>query len=232
MVLLVQQRCKPPFKDHKMIAAIAYLSTSYLAPIRYFGILSSYDRIYIETAEHYVKQSYRNRCHIAGANGLLSLTVPVEKPGAVKYFTRDILVSGHGNWRHTHWNALVSAYRMTPFFDYYEDDFRPFYEEHKYKYLIDYNESLQSMICGLTGINPEVHHTTAYLPDVTNDFRNTFSPKKKEDSQTIHFPPYYQLFKDKNGFIPDLSITDLLFNTGPETLLYLKKNFSFAGAGL
>ena len=123
-----------------------YLSSSYLAPVQYYSKLYMADDVVIEHHDNYVKQTYRNRCVITGANGPLPLTIPVEKPDAPKAPMRDIRISDHGNWRHLHWNALVSAYRTTPFFEYYEDDFRPFYEE-RWEFLVDFNEALRQKVC-------------------------------------------------------------------------------------
>lgn len=93
----------------------AYVSTAYLGPIQLYTKLFAYDHIWLETQENYLKQTYRNRCVIAAANGPQALTVPIVKPETLKCLTKDIRISDHGNWRHLHWNALVSAYRMSPF---------------------------------------------------------------------------------------------------------------------
>ncbi|EJW95492.1 WbqC-like protein, partial [gut metagenome] len=138
-----------------------YLSTAYLAPIEYFTKLLSHDYIKIEQYDHYVKQTYRNRCTIAAPDGPLVLTVPVIKPETPKCIIRDIRISDHGNWRHLHWNAIESAYNHTPFFEYYKDDFRPFYEQ-KYEFLIDYNEALFQLICSLIDLQPHMTRTTFY----------------------------------------------------------------------
>ena len=200
--------------------SVAYLSTAYLGSVHYYSKLVFFDEIRIETEEHYPKQTYRNRCLIAAANGIQALTVPVEKPKALKSPTRDILISEHGNWRHLHWNALVSAYNMSPYFEYYTDDFRPFYEK-KYKFLIDYNEALQATVCSLLDINPKITQTKKYEILVENDFRNVIDPRHPQPDETFVPRPYYQVFREKHGFLPNLSIVDLLFNMGPESLIYI-----------
>ena len=200
--------------------SVAYLSTAFLGSVQYYSKLISFDEIRIETEEYYPKQTYRNRCLIAVANGIQALTVPVEKPNALKVPTRDIRISEHGNWRHLHWNALVSAYNMSPFFEYYADDIRPFYEK-KYAFLIDYNESLQTTICNLLDINPKIIQTKKYEPLVENDFRNVIDPRHPLPDEAFIPRPYYQVFREKHGFLPNLSIVDLLFNMGPESILIL-----------
>ena len=198
----------------------AHLSTAYLAPVQYYSILTAFDEIYLETNENYLKQTYRNRCHIASANGIQALTVPVEKPTTLKTPTRDIRISNHGNWRHLHWNALVSSYNLSPFFEFYADDFRPYYEK-KYTFLLDYNEALRTMICSLLDIHPIVIPTEKYTPYVENDFRLSFTPRHPLPDKQFTPRPYYQVFRDKHGFLPYLSIVDLLFNMGTEAILYL-----------
>ncbi len=171
------------------------LPSYYLAPVSYYAQLAQGSLVTINLDEAYRKQTLRNRCYIASPNGPLSLTIPVVK--FVPYHTpmRDIRISDHGNWRHLHWNALVSSYRRTPFFEFYADDFAPFYEK-KWEFLVDYNQALQDLICQEIG-----------------DFLPVSSPRREA--------PYYQLFADHHGFMPDLSIVDLLFNMGPETIFYL-----------
>jgi len=198
-----------------------YLSTTYLGPVQQYSKLYHFPEVYIETAENYIKQSYRNRCTIAGANGALSLSIPVEKPDTVKCLTKDIRISDHGNWRHLHWNAIISAYNMSPFFEYYEEDFAPFYEK-KYNFLFDFNEELRQLICELIDIQPHISYTEIYQPEVANDFREIIRPKHPGEDPTFSPIPYYQVFRQKHGFLPNLSIIDLLFNMGPESILILK----------
>lgn len=202
-----------------------YLSSAYLAPVEYFSKLKAYDKIYIEQHDHYVKQTYRNRCNIAGPEGVLSLSVPIIRPDTPKCAMKDICISDHGNWRHLHWNAIESAYNNTPFFEYYKDDLRPFYEN-KYTFLADFNEELRCKICELMDISPVVEHTASYhtdfLPDEA-DYREVIHPKKDytEVDQDFLPKPYYQVFESRHGFLPNLSVIDLLFNMGPESVLVL-----------
>ncbi|GHU88802.1 hypothetical protein FACS1894155_04410 [Bacteroidia bacterium] len=210
----------------------AWLSTAYLAPVDYYMCLAGFEKVVIEQHCNYIKQTYRNRCIIASANGLQVLSIPVERTESAKCLTKDIRISDHGNWRHLHWNAIVSAYNSTPFFEYYEDDFRPFYER-RFDFLFDLNEELRELICRLVDIQPEVFYTLSYgtvenninplAPEpecrLSNDFRETIHPKKTPLHQ--EFKPYYQVFESKFGFQPDLSIIDLLFNMGPESVLFL-----------
>lgn len=201
----------------------AYLSTAYLAPVQYYCKLLEFPAIKIEREENYLKQTYRNRCVIAAANGTLPLSIPIEKPETIKCRTKDIRISDHGNWRHLHWNGLVSAYGTSPFFEYYQDDFAPFYEK-KYDFLFDFNEELRTLICSLLDIEAQIDYTDLFEPGVNNDFRESISPKVKTADPDFQPVPYYQVFKEKFGFLPNLSIVDLLFNMGPEGLLVLHKS--------
>ena len=202
-----------------------YLSSAYLAPVEYYSKLKAHDKIYIEQHDHYVKQTYRNRCNIAGPEGVLSLSVPIIRPDTPKCAMKDIRISDHGNWRHLHWNAIESAYNNTPFFEYYKDDLRPFYEN-KYTFLADFNEELRCKICELMDISPVVEHTASYhtdfLPDEA-DYREVIHPKKDYTEVDKDFlpKPYYQVFESRHGFLPNLSVIDLLFNMGPESVLVL-----------
>ena len=143
---------------------VAYLSSAYLAPVEYYSKLLNYDKIFIEQHDHYMKQTYRNRCTIAGPEGELALSIPTVKPEEPKCPMKDIRISDHGNWRHLHWNAIESAYNSTPFFEYYKDDFRPFYEK-KYEFLTDFNEELCRLVCELIDIQPAIERTKEYKTD-------------------------------------------------------------------
>lgn len=203
-----------------------YLSSAYLAPIAYYSKLAICHTAYIEQYDHYTKQTYRNRCNIAGPEGVLSLSIPTVKPESLKCLMKDIRISDHGNWRHLHWNAMESAYNNTPFFEYYKDDFAPFYEK-KYTFLFDFNEQLRQLICDLIELTPTVKYTQEYKTTFNaneSDLREIIHPKKEYITADPDFVPipYYQVFEARHGFIPNLSIVDLLFNMGPESLLILQ----------
>jgi hypothetical protein len=205
-----------------------YLTSAYLAPVAYYAKMYQYNKVRVERFDHYMKQTYRNRCVIAAADGPLALTIPTEKADDPKCLMRDVRISDHGNWRHIHWNALVAAYRHSPFFEYYADDFRPFYER-KIEFLWDFNEQLRQTVCSLLDLHPTVLPTDEYRaqlqPDEA-DYRELIHPKRPfaELDASYHEAPYYQVFKDKHGFLPGLSIIDLLFNMGPEGLLVLSQS--------
>lgn len=201
------------------------LGSAYLAPVSYFAALYSCRKAYIERYDHYMKQTYRNRCVIASADGPLALTIPVEKSSEAKCAMKDIRVSEHGNWRHVHRNAFVAAYKQSPFFDYYADEFNAFFDR-KYEFLYDFNMELTQWICEQIDIQPEFIPTTEYMDADKGflDLRDVIHPKKSvEDMFSFYRPvPYYQVFDSRHGFQPDLSIVDLLFNMGPESLLVLR----------
>lgn len=203
-----------------------YLSSAYLAPVEYYTKLYAGKRVFIERYDHYIKQTYRNRCVIAGPNGPLSLTIPTEKSAHVNCCMKDVRISDHGKWQHVHWQALVSAYYTSPFFEFYQDEFRPFYEK-SFTFLYDFNEELRALICGLLDLQPAIFPTETYKTEFDAseeiDFRDSIRPKHGfEWDRAFNPKPYYQVFQEKLGFLPNLSIVDLLFNMGPEGLLVLR----------
>lgn len=201
--------------------ATVYLSSAYLAPVQYYCKLYAFDSVRIETVENYQKQTYRNRCIIATANGTQALSIPIEKPEGDKCLTKDIRISDHGEWRHLHWHALLSAYGTSPFFEYYQDELAPFYE-HRFGFLFDFNEQLMQLICNWLDLQPQIGYTSHYEISVDNDFREQIRPKHPVTDNSFCPKPYYQVFLEKYGFLPNLSIADLLFNMGPESLLVLR----------
>lgn len=193
-------------------------SSYYLAPIAYYYQLLQNGIIYQDIHEHFVKQTYRNRCYILSPNGVQSLSIPlitVKKQKAIK----DVKISYSENWQKIHWKSFEAAYRSSPYFEFYEDHFYPFYQNKKTTFLIDFNEQLEQKIIKLLGLRVTVNKTTEYADYkiVTNDYRTSFSPKK----QTLFiFKNYIQVFGDRNEFAPNLSILDLLFNEGTSAINY------------
>ena len=199
------------------------LSSAYCAPIQWFQKLNRYDDIVIEQHDNFLKQTFRNRCVIATANGTQTLTIPVEKSDGDKCLMRDIRISDHGNWRRLHWNALATAYGDSPFFDYYVDDLRPFYEQ-RFAFLLDFNMQMTAKLCELLDITPNISLSEEYVRDVdsgVDDFRDAIRPKHPMPDADFIPKPYYQVYAQRHGFIPNLSILDLLFNMGNEAVFYL-----------
>lgn len=205
-----------------------YLSSAYLAPIEYYTKLASSENVLIEKYDNYTKQTYRNRCTILSANGAMPLSIPVEHQKGEKCLTKDIRIADHDKWQHLHWNAIVSAYNSTPFFEYYRDDFYPFFHN-QFEFLFDFNEQLREMICALLDIDvSHIRYTNEYVSDVLpsdQDFRDVIHPKKDWQTLDTNFKAhtYYQVFDQKFGFTPNLSIIDVLFNMGNESLILLTK---------
>lgn len=207
-----------PFK----IDMRALLSTTFFGPVQWYQKLYRYDEVYIENNDSYQKQTYRNRCLIATTNGVQALTVPVtiEHAGG----TETIRISDHGNWRHQHWQALCSAYGDSPFFQYYEDDLRPFFTG-KWELLRDFNEAIRQQMCIMLDIQPKVMLTPHYQKgdDLTDcdDYREVIRPKHPLPDPDFSPQRYYQVYERKHGFLPNMSILDLLCNMGPEGIFYL-----------
>lgn len=188
------------------------LPTTYFGPVQWYKQLCHCmgSCVYINDNESYQKQTFRNRCTIATANGPLNLTVPVAHKGVRSI--RDIEISDHGNWRHLHWQALLTNYGESAFFEYYQDDIRPFYEN-RWKYLYDYNQEIMQTMCRLLDIDVEIKNLT----QSPNTPLPTTTPPLEEQGEAS----YYQVYARRTGFLPNLSILDLLFNEGPQAILYL-----------
>ena len=243
----------------------ALLSSTYFGPVQWYQKLNRYDECLIERHESFIKQTYRNRMIIATTNGPLSLTIPTNHDTSMAM--KDIRISDHANWRHVHWNALLSAYGESPFFEYYQDDIRPFYEK-KYEFLFDFNMEITEKMIELLDIRPKMSVTDKYylseerrvkseefyaqhssfnlagskdvnplgvsadlqsaeqasLPSTASDivdFRDAIRPKKPLPDPEFVPERYYQVYEQKHGFLPNMSILDLLFNEGNEAIFHL-----------
>jgi hypothetical protein len=193
------------------------LSTAYLPPIEYFQKIFSSPSVFIEKHEHFVKQTYRNRCHILGSNGLQVLSIPLLNAHE-KTSIDAKKISYAQDWQKQHWRGIISAYANSPYFIYYNDELRPFYEN-RFEFLFDYNTELLKVILKLLKIKTEIKFTETFEKEATVDFRNTISPKMVLENSNLK--PYTQVFSEKHAFISNLSIIDLLFNKGPEALEFL-----------
>ena len=240
----------------------ALLSSTYFGPIQWYQKLNRYDECLIERHESFIKQTYRNRMIIPTTNGPLSLTIPTNHD--ISLSMKDIRISDHANWRHVHWNALLSAYGESPFFEYYQDDIRPFYEK-KYEFLFDFNMETTAKMIELLDIRPKISITDEYFlseerrmksieseerrvkseettfgdrresqfnsPKANiqhstfntpiKDFRDAIRPKKPLPDPEFESKRYYQVYEQKYGFQPNMSILDLLFNEGNEAIFFL-----------
>lgn len=209
----------------------ALLSSTYFGPVQWYQKLSRYDKILIEQHDSFIKQTFRNRCVIATPNGPLSLTVPA-KPvakamdGALSPVERQPQISDHGNWRHVHWNALKSAYGESPFFEYYADDIKPFFES-RWESLYAFNADICRKMCELLDIEPDITFTDHYMTTEEvkdlgiDDYRDVIRPKHPMPDSDFVPRRYYQVYEQRHGFLPNMSVLDLLFNMGNESVLWL-----------
>ncbi len=201
----------------------AILSSAYLAPIQYYSKLIQYPTCTIEHFENFTKQTYRSRCDIYSPNGLKTLSVPLVKRDH-RQIVKELKISYDHDWRKLHWRTLESSYRRSPFFEYFEDDFYPYFHDKKYVFLIDLNEALQQEILLLLK-KKLTYNFTSYYHKTYNDadnYRTIISPKESlESDKTFSIKPYSQVFDTRHGFIPNLSIVDLLFNQGSRALEFI-----------
>lgn len=198
----------------------AVFPSFYHPPIEYFAkMLKHKDHVFIENAEHFQKQSYRNRATIHSANGALDLIVPISRGSKNHTCIKNVKINYEFNWQRIHWLSLQASYRSSAYFEYYEDDFSVFYEK-KWNFLFDYNEELLHLTLKILKQQVNFSYTNHFEKAYTgmSDYRNSIHPKQK-DNMTIK--PYFQVFEDRNGFLPNLSFIDLLFNQGPQSIQYL-----------
>lgn len=192
----------------------ALLSTAYWPNIQYMSKLISPEGACIEAHENYIKQSYRNRCHVMSPAGMQALSIPIEKYQDLKCPIKDIRISEHGRWRHFQTQALITNYASSPFFEYYFDDLETFFTQ-KRTFLWDLNLEIIYKVAELTRMELNISFTDAYVEEYPLDYRNSINPKKQLPDPYFKEQKYFQLFKEQYGFMPNLSILDLLFNEGP-----------------
>ena len=200
------------------------LSTAYFAPVQYYSKLVRSEQVIIERHEHYNKQSWRNRCTIYSANGLMNLVVPVVKTGKPKILITEVEISYDTLWQKQHFKAIESAYRRSPFYEYYTDELMVFFNC-RHRYLYEFNMQIMRTVCRLMKIRLRVQESCEYIRSAEHiiDLRSSIHPKMKHQPADPCFVPlqYTQVFAGKWGFQPNLSILDLLFHTGPEAKSFL-----------
>ena len=198
---------------------MAIFIPTYFSPIsQYHEILNS-NSITFEVEDNYQKQTYRNRCYIYGANGKQLLNIPVSIPKSTKKTkSKDILVE-NSNWQKQHYKSLEAAYNHSPFFEFYKDDLQKIFSK-KYTYLLDVNLDSFTFIIDALELTVEYKFSKTYEEIKPNDFRDLADSKKKVEISSL---PYIQMFDQKFGFLKNLSILDLLFMEGPNSINFLEK---------
>jgi len=198
------------------------LSTAYLPPVEYFYLIMTSGRVLIERNENYVKQTYRNRCIIAGPNGKQTLVIPVLHGNTSKSHIAATEIDYSKRWIPVHIGAIESSYRNSPYYDYYSDAIFMAISR-KYRYLIDLNMDLLNTLTKYLSISSAIEFTTGYIKNCSKkeDFRYLLSPKSNSPVKGFNPEPYQQIFDERNGFFPNLSIIDLLFNTGPGSTVHI-----------
>ena len=223
------------------------LTTAYFPPISYFAAIAedmeglvrtkgedrrsipssplSPSTIYIEACENYQKQSYRNRCHFYAADGKQSLSFPIaHSEGTHKHLISEVLIDYSKPWALQHKRAIISAYRTSAYFEYYQDELFAILDS-KPERLLDLNTRLLEFFLDKIGIKAEIRMTEYYSQNTDcEDLREVIHPKRPDNilEKLELNKPYFQVFAEKHGFIPNLSIMDLLFNEGPDSIIFLK----------
>lgn len=212
---------------HSTQNSTVLIDLHYLPCIAYFSRILHADKVLVEVNEHYIKQTYRNRCYIQIANKVHALTVPVSR-GTGKIRTKDVRVSYHQHWQDNHWRTITSAYGNAPFFDFFAGEFHDILYK-KYHFLIDLNLNLLSKCLELLGMNDKaVIVTDVFQKPSENqvlDYRNLISPKIKSRDDSFFNPLVYNQVFGKD-FVPNLSVIDLLFCEGSRAKYIISQSLS------
>ena len=194
---------------------------TYLSPISQYSEIVKSDEILFEMEDNFQKQSFRNRCYIYNSNGKQLLNIPIKEknnPNSQRKKTKDMLVDNDSHWQDHHLKSLQTAYRTSPFYEFYEDDLLPIFTK-KYTFLQDLNIDSFLFISDALQMSQQYSKTIEYVIETSeNDFRDLADVKKQPKKLVKN---YIQMFDDKHGFIPNLSVLDLLFMEGPNAISYL-----------
>ena len=196
------------------------LHPTYFPNIAHFVAMVNAEEVILEMEDNFLKQTYRNRTYIYGANGKLGLNIPVIHSQKNRQKYKDVKIYNHDNWQSLHWKSILSAYRTSPFFEYYEDELQPLFMKNA-GFILDHNLNCLETICDCLQLELNYSKTDTFektLKDKT-DYRQLVNAKKEPN---YNFEKYTQVFSAKHGFIPNLSILDLLFNEGPNAVNYLE----------
>ena len=199
------------------------LTSVYAGSVQYFSKIAHFGRFTLEAHGHYLRQTYRTRCRIATADGVQDLTVPVERGTDEKPYDRDIRIAA-SPWQKLHWGAITAAYNKSPFLDYLADDLHGLYER-KYTFLWDFQQDMLHFLLRNLGLHAEYSLSTGFIPLSENDTRLLADARHPHPDAHFAPVPYYQVFADKHGFLPNLSVLDLLFNLGPESPVILHQSY-------
>jgi len=209
-------------------SAVSLFSTAYFPPIQYFTYFLEAEKIIIEGHDNYIKQTYRNRCKIYSPNGIQVLSVPVERGSFHKVNITSLKIDYSRPWQENHLRTMETSYNSSAFYEFYIDEIRDIILKN-HKYLIQLNTEILEKMMSILGIDDSFILSESYISNIEGyrDFRNTIHPKKDKHDFIDNLPEYFQVFSIEKGFIPNLSILDLIFNMGPESYSYLincKKN--------
>jgi hypothetical protein len=198
---------------------------TYFPNIAHAIAMAHAEEVTFEMDDNYQKQTYRNRTYIYGANGKLKLSIPIIHSQKDRQKYRDIKICNAENWQDIHWKSLETAYRTSPFFEFYEDEFQPLFSK-KATYLLDFNLKCMDVVFDCLQLDLKSSKTESFQKNVVekSDFRYLANARKEP---SYNFDAYMQVFNDKHGFIPNLSVLDLLFNEGTNVLIYLEKQYKY-----
>ncbi|MCX6321367.1 MAG: WbqC family protein [Bacteroidia bacterium] len=195
------------------------VSTAYLPPVEYVSLISRADEVLVEREENYLKQTYRNRCYILSAHGTQLLSVPVYLGSLHKTPVKDIRIDYSKRWQQVHTGAMTASYNSSPYFEFYFENIEKIISKN-HEFLLDLNMELIETLLEILKMKKTISYTTNFEPvgEMENDFRYKIAPKEESP---FTLKEYFQVFNNGEGFVPGLSIIDLVFNMGTEAVDYL-----------